>query len=594
MVRIATAAFIALPALGLLLAAQASGQTVPARRTPAPPAAASAPAVTIARTCSLANNALDDRIAACTQTINAGTGSQRERSLAAAYRGSAYRAKGDAARALADYDEAVRLDRANTVALNLRGLEFSSRGEYDRAIADFSEAIRIDPDDAAALTDRGLVYERQHDVARALTDFTAALARPARDHGAAAAQETAHQRMAALVAPKSAPASAAPVAAAPPLPGDIKPLARQRADAAPPVSGLGPAPAVPDSTLPRASASTNVVAIPRLPAERTGTAPALTPAETIAPDVNGLASARGAGPPVPPPPAHIPPLAQARTAAVAANPAPARPAAVAAPPGPATAAGAAVTASTPASVRVEPANRAGAARRIALVIGNASYLTLHYIPNPLNDAADMANALKQLGFAVTLGLDLRRTDMDDLLTRFAAEARTAETALVYYSGHGLQHMGENYLVPIDARVRDEADLRRLVRLADVIDDIAGARQNRIVILDASRDNEAGQQPVANPPAGQAAAFGRGLAKLADAAGTLVVSAGRPDEVTADGKGRNSPFTQALLKRMRETPGMAAKALMNAVREDVTRASGGAQRPDMAGGVADDFAFKTGP
>lgn len=324
-------------------------------------------------------------------------------------------------------------------------------------------------------------------------------------------------------------------------------------------------------------------------------APILGPPETLAPDAkNGLVDVRAAALPVPPTPAHIPALGLARGAA--GSVAAARPALVAPAPGPAAAAAAAASAATVALAQVAappPAANRPASRRIALVVGNSTYLTLHYIPSPLNDAADMASALKQLGFAVTLGLDLRRADMDDMLTRFAAEARTAETVLVYYSGHGLAHLGESYLVPVDGRVKDEADLHRLVRLKDVIDAIAGGSAHRIVILDASRDNEVGQHVAANLPGERAGDFGRGLGKITDAAGTLVVSAAQPNEVAADGKGRNSPFTQALLKHMQQTPTLAVKALMNAVRDEVMRTSAGAQRPDIADGATTDFALKTG-
>ena len=350
-----------------------------------------------------------------------------------------------------------------------------------------------------------------------------------------------------------------------------------------------------DGTRLPAPPSANGVAIPGLIAKPPGgVAPVLVPGETTAPDVNGLADARVTSLPNPPPSSHIPPLAPERidTAAVNATLAPPRPA-TAAPASNVAPAATAVPAR--ASVAATSATQAAvAANRIALVIGNSTYLTLHYVPNPLNDAADMANALKQLGFTVTLGLDLRRTDMDDMLARFAGQARMAETALVYYSGHGLAHMGENYLLPIDARVKDEADLARLIKLKDVIDDIAGAKRSRIVIIDASRDNEVGQQVAVTLPAGRAAEFGRGLAKLTDSAGTLVVSAAPPNAVVADGKGRNkSVHPGSLLKRVQQTPDMAVKALMNAVRDDVMRASGGVQRPDIADGLAETFVFKAG-
>jgi uncharacterized caspase-like protein len=237
------------------------------------------------------------------------------------------------------------------------------------------------------------------------------------------------------------------------------------------------------------------------------------------------------------------------------------------------------------------ASAALSGQRIALVIGNSSYLTLHYAPNPVDDATDVATALKQLGFGVTLGLDLRQNDMKEMLARFAGDARGAETALVYYAGYGVAHMGENYLVPIDGRVRESADLHRLVRLGDLVDAAGAATKIRIVIIDASRDNEIATQSPSNLPQGVAPAFAHGLAALPYAAGTLIVSAAQPNENAADAKGRNSVFTQALLKRFQPGPAMGVKALMKAVREDVMRASGGKQRPDIADGLTGEFVLK---
>jgi tetratricopeptide (TPR) repeat protein len=512
MLRIVAVALIAWPAFVLLLPDPAIGQA--SRRAPAAPPQVTAPATPFAHTCALDNSAFDDRIAACTRYLAAAGESKRERSLATAYRGHAHRGKGDAVRALADYNEAVRLDPANPIALNIRGLEFLRRGDLDRAIADFSEAMRLDP----------------------------------------------------KVSPLDvAEATGMPTLAPPPLTVDIKPLSRQRAETvAPP-----PTAAAPESARP---SPPPVTAIPVLKPDRPGSvAPVLQPPET------GDVAGRSAQTPGVPLPAHIPPLAAGRGAAaspVAApppatpTPAAASPAAAPGPPPPA------AVASIP-----PPAEPAAHPRR-ALVIGNSSYLTLHYAPNPVSDAADMASALRQAGFVVTLGLDLRRADMVERIARFAAEARGAETALIYFSGYGVAHMGETWLVPIDARVKVEADLRGLVRLRDVTDAVAGAAQNRVAIIDASRDSEATK------------AFGRGLAGLADAPGTLVVSAAQPNEVAPDARGRNSAFTHALLKRMRQEPNAPIAALMNEVRDDVVQATHGAQRPDIRDGSA--VGAKAGP
>nr|MDQ3819876.1 Asp-tRNA(Asn)/Glu-tRNA(Gln) amidotransferase subunit GatB [Acidobacteriota bacterium] len=151
-------------------------------------------------------------------------------------------------------------------------------------------------------------------------------------------------------------------------------------------------------------------------------------------------------------------------------------------------------------------------KRVALVIGNSAYVRLPKLSNPRNDAQDLARELEALGFTVKLGLDASRAQMEDLLVDFAREARRADTAVVFFAGHGLQHNGVNYLEPVDAMLADETDLRRFIRLQGVLEDLQNARGVRILILDACRDNEAIQQLAANLPKSRSAAFTRGLAQ----------------------------------------------------------------------------------
>src|SRR5262249_51269422 len=101
--------------------------------------------------------------------------------------------------------------------------------------------------------------------------------------------------------------------------------------------------------------------------------------------------------------------------------------------------------------------------RVALVIGNGAYQNAPRLPNPANDANDVAAALRRSGFETILATDLDRNGMDEATVNFARAARTADVALFYYSGHALQFNGVNYLAPIDARLTDEADLRRMTR-----------------------------------------------------------------------------------------------------------------------------------
>jgi uncharacterized caspase-like protein/TPR repeat protein len=232
-------------------------------------------------------------------------------------------------------------------------------------------------------------------------------------------------------------------------------------------------------------------------------------------------------------------------------------------------------------------------RRLALVIGNSNYTHIGPIPNPRNDAEDMAKLLKGLGFEVTLGIDLKRADMEDTLIRFARDIRSADTALVFYAGHGIQHQGVNYLAPIDARIEDETDLRKLINLQAMIDDLQSASRIRILLIDACRDNKGVQQLNAKlPKATREAALTRGLARIDSAEGTLVVFATQPNRVAADGKGRNSPFAQALLKHL-PTPGVEIRTLLTRVRADVVASTSDKQRPELYDSLVGEFVLNTG-
>jgi uncharacterized caspase-like protein len=127
-----------------------------------------------------------------------------------------------------------------------------------------------------------------------------------------------------------------------------------------------------------------------------------------------------------------------------------------------------------------------AEKRVALVIGNAAYKSAAILQNPRDDAQDVSAALQRLGFETIVGLDLDKDGMDEKTISFSRAAREADIALVYYSGHAMQRRGINYLMPVDAELRDDADLRRLTRVEDIVDDLSQAKNLRILVLDACR------------------------------------------------------------------------------------------------------------
>jgi TPR repeat protein len=208
--------------------------------------------------------------------------------------------------------------------------------------------------------------------------------------------------------------------------------------------------------------------------------------------------------------------------------------------------------------------------RVALVVGEGGYRSVPELANPPNDARDVADALKALGFVVTLGVDLDQAGMQRQIDDFARSAATADVSLFYYGGHGLQVAAHNYLIPVDAQLRSVDDIdKRTVHLDGVLDGLAKANGVHLVFLDACRNNPLKDLNVALRTSG--------LARVGDAAGFLIAFATQPDNVAYDGAGRNSPFARALLGHV-AAPGIDVSSMMIAVRRDVIAATGGAQIP----------------
>jgi hypothetical protein len=232
-----------------------------------------------------------------------------------------------------------------------------------------------------------------------------------------------------------------------------------------------------------------------------------------------------------------------------------------------------------------------AEKRVALVIGNSAYQNTPALPNPKNDATDMASALRALGFEVVFSTDLNKRGMDEAFGKFARLARDADAALFFYAGHGIQFAGSNYLMPTDAKLQDEADLPyEMAKVDDVISDLSRARNVRIVILDACRDNPLAERLRMNLPASRSGAVSRGLARIERTQGLITAFATQPGQVAADGAGtRNSPFTGAILKHM-AMPSMEATTLFRRVAQDVNQSTGGKQLPEISISLLGDFYF----
>jgi tetratricopeptide (TPR) repeat protein len=238
-----------------------------------------------------------------------------------------------------------------------------------------------------------------------------------------------------------------------------------------------------------------------------------------------------------------------------------------------------------------PAANPATGKRVALVIGNSTYRNVAPLINPTNDATLIAGALKADGFDVTVADNLDRDGLIDALKVLASKADEADWAVVYFAGHGIEMGGTNYLVPVDAKLLIDRDVElEAVPTAQVMHAIDGARQLRVVILDACRNN-----PFADTmkrTAGGGRDIGRGLARIEPARGTLVLYSAKEGTIAADGDGANSPFAMALAKHLTE-PGIEVDKMFRLVIDDVFDATANKQEPFMYGSLPgwQDFYFR---
>jgi uncharacterized caspase-like protein len=238
---------------------------------------------------------------------------------------------------------------------------------------------------------------------------------------------------------------------------------------------------------------------------------------------------------------------------------------------------------------------ARAEKRVALVIGNSAYTNAPVLMNPRNDAQDIGKSLRDLGFFTIVATDLDRNAMNDVLDRFSRAVGGAEIALVYYSGHGMQFAGKNYLLPVEARLENADDVNRfrLMPVDDVFDVLQGAQGARIVILDACRNNpvedDIKRRMASIPGANRDAFLTRGLSRVS-ANGLIVAYATQANDVASDGAGRNSPFASALLRNL-DKPGLDVRQMFFNVQDEVDRVTAGRQRPELSISLVGQYKLK---
>ena len=472
--------------------------------------------------------------------------------------------KGDTARALADFNRDVQLEPNVAAVFNNRGLFLLQRKELDQAIGDFDEAIRLDPKYSKPYANRAEAWRLKGDLDRSLADVDQAInIDPSDPLNSARRADTLRYRGDYQLSLSEYDRALA-------LMSDYIPAFTGRGLTYERLGDVAAAHAEFQKAIASQSYLANIdhskssleTARARLAALDSGAPlPVILPAPRRAESTTSI----------PTPSVAVPVVAQAAARATSAS----------------------------------------QGRRIALVIGNSSYRNAVRLGNPQNDAQAIGTSLRNIGFdSVIVLVNLTRENLLDALRSFAGNARTADWAMVYYAGHGIELNGVDYLVPIDAKITSEGDaLSQAIPLAEVTGSIDGARKLKLVLLDACRDNPfLGQSrkpttptvvasaSVAGGEAGtrslnQSLGPAKGLAEVKASSGTLVFFAAKEGQAALDGDGDDSPFAVAMLQRI-ATPGVDIGKVFRLVRDDVMEATAGRQEPFVYGSlpVSEDFYF----
>jgi hypothetical protein len=225
------------------------------------------------------------------------------------------------------------------------------------------------------------------------------------------------------------------------------------------------------------------------------------------------------------------------------------------------------------------ANAARADRRVAFVVGNGAYKNVAQLPNPPIDAKAMAAVLRNVGFEVVEGANLTRDAMTEKLLDFGKKAQGADVAVFFYAGHGIAIGGTNYLLPIDADIKSEMDVKlgAAINIDLTLDQTMSDAKVKLVFLDACRDNPFAAKIKSNSPT-RSVSVQAGLAEMKSGEGTLIAFATGPGQTALDGQGgTNSPFTRALIDHITK-PGIEIQQAMTEVRAQVNEETNKGQLP----------------
>jgi hypothetical protein len=229
--------------------------------------------------------------------------------------------------------------------------------------------------------------------------------------------------------------------------------------------------------------------------------------------------------------------------------------------------------------------------RVALVIGNSTYKNVPLLANPVNDANDISESLKQLGFTVKTATNANFEEMRRNIIAFGREAQGSDIAIVFFAGHGMEIGGENWLIPVDAELVSDTDAEsEAISLKTAMLQVTKAARLGLVILDACRNNPFA---VKMQRTARVRSVDRGFARTEPLDNVMIAYSARDGTTAKDGSGRNSPFTSALLKHIR-TPGLEVRFLFANVRDDVMAATQREQQPFVYGSLSSEKIYLRAP
>jgi tetratricopeptide (TPR) repeat protein len=532
-----------------------------------------------------------ERVSACSEIIASGSASKMDVGTAYLNRGNAWSDNSETDRAIADYSEVIRLFPNKPQGYANRGNRWDDIKEFDRALADYNQALRVDPKFALAYNGRASVWREKGELDRSLSDLEEAI-RLAPKEATFFANRGDTWRLKgdlyrALSDVNTAIALLPKAALFLTYRGRIS---RYLGNLDRAISDFSEAlKLTPDFVMAFAERGLtyekqNETAKAREDFEKALTLPPANYDSSRAAQETARAQLSALESSVAPP---VIPVSLPKAKSETSIPTP--------------------TISAPTIPAVTQAAVSKRERRVALVIGNSSYINVSPLANPKKDAEVIAASLRNIGFdSVILTNDATREKLVESLRAFAELADKADWALIYYAGHGIEMNGQNYLIPVDARLAFDRDVQfETVPVAQVLGALEGAKKLRIVLLDACRNNpfvpqikrtEQSSAPVAADRSldehSNTRSIGRGLAKVEVRTGaTLVGFAAKDGQTALDGEGANSPFAVAMVQRI-ATPGVEINKVFRLVRDDVMEATAGRQEPYTYGSLPgnEDFFF----